>query len=215
MVCSPLTKVVHHSHLKGQRQAEERTLRLLNIVYFILGLYNLLMERTMNVSLLSNSPNQTRRVGYWLGRLLRAGDIVLLKGKFGAGKTCLIQGIARGMKIREPVTSPSFVLANEYQPDDRRQGIPLYHIDLYRITDEDEAIGFGLEEYLSGNGVSVVEWANHASDVFPAEALHIELTLVDDHTREINMCAQGQRYIDLLEQLKDTLSKERDHAARH
>ncbi|MCF8720771.1 tRNA (adenosine(37)-N6)-threonylcarbamoyltransferase complex ATPase subunit type 1 TsaE [Nitrospina gracilis] len=103
----------------------------------------------------SRSPEDTQNLGRRIGRLLQAGDILLLFGDLGAGKTTLIQGIAQGMEVPpdQYVRSPSFTLINEY-----RGRLPIYHIDLYRIESADEMADLGLEDYLFGEGVTLIEW---------------------------------------------------------
>lgn len=103
----------------------------------------------------SRSPEDTQNLGRRIGRLLQAGDILLLFGDLGAGKTTLIQGIAQGMEVPpdQYVRSPSFTLINEY-----RGRLPIYHIDLYRIESADEMSDLGLEDYLFGEGVTLIEW---------------------------------------------------------
>jgi tRNA threonylcarbamoyladenosine biosynthesis protein TsaE len=104
----------------------------------------------------SNNPEETLRLGENIGRQLNQGDVVLLFGDLGAGKTLLTQGIARGLGLEEKeyIRSPSFTLINEYKAK-----YPIYHIDLYRIESLTEIENLGLEEIFSGNGVTIVEWA--------------------------------------------------------
>jgi tRNA threonylcarbamoyladenosine biosynthesis protein TsaE len=147
---------------------------------------------------ISHSVDQTRRVGARLGRLLIPGDVILLDGEFGAGKTCLTQGIARGLGVTRWVTSPSFALVNEY-PEGR---LPLYHIDLYRLESVEEILDLGLDEYLYGAGVSAVEWPGQALNVLPSEHLWIELSVVSETKREVYLTASGRRYHDLLRQFR-------------
>ncbi|CAI2718470.1 tRNA (adenosine(37)-N6)-threonylcarbamoyltransferase complex ATPase subunit type 1 TsaE [Nitrospina watsonii] len=103
----------------------------------------------------SHSPEDTQKLGERIGQLLQTGDIVLLSGDLGAGKTTLIQGIASGLKVQsnEYVRSPSFTLINEY-----KGRLPIYHIDLYRLDSIAEMEELGLEDYLFGQGVSLIEW---------------------------------------------------------
>ncbi|CCQ91407.1 UPF0079 ATP-binding protein yjeE [Nitrospina gracilis 3/211] len=103
----------------------------------------------------SRSPEDTKNLGQRMGRLLKPGDILLLFGDLGAGKTTLVQGIAQGMEVPpdQYVRSPSFTLINEY-----RGRLPMYHIDLYRIESEGEMADLGLEDYLFGEGVTLIEW---------------------------------------------------------
>ncbi|MGP0630392.1 tRNA (adenosine(37)-N6)-threonylcarbamoyltransferase complex ATPase subunit type 1 TsaE [Nitrospina sp. 32_T5] len=103
----------------------------------------------------SRSPEDTKNLGQRMGRLLKPGDILLLFGDLGTGKTTLVQGIAHGMEVPpdQYVRSPSFTLINEY-----RGRMPIYHIDLYRIESEGELADLGLEDYLFGEGVTLIEW---------------------------------------------------------
>lgn len=140
----------------------------------------------------SQSPEETLTVGEQLGRLLRPGDVVLLSGDLGTGKTCLAQGIGAGMGIQEPIKSSSFVLLNEYP------GNPaLYHADLYRLNDPAEVADLALEEY-AAPGVLVVEWPDRAWEELPGQHLLIRLSYVGDTTRELTFEAHGERYERLL-----------------
>lgn len=147
---------------------------------------------------ISHSVDQTRRIGARMGGLLLPGDVLLLAGEFGAGKTCLTQGIAQGLGVTRWVTSPSFVLVNEY-PEGR---LPLYHIDLYRLADVQETLNLGLDEYFYGDGVSVVEWPDQALAALPPEHLWIELSVISETKRELYLTTVGQRYQDLLHQFR-------------
>lgn len=152
-------------------------------------------ERTLEV--ISHSAEETRRLGAHLGRLLRAGDVICLHGALGVGKTCLVQGIGQGMGVEGPVRSPSFTLIHEYRVPGRR--LYLYHIDLYRLGDViPEALAIGLEDYLYGDGVCVIEWAERAWELMPAERLTIEMRFMNEHTRELVMRAAGARAQELL-----------------
>jgi tRNA threonylcarbamoyladenosine biosynthesis protein TsaE len=144
------------------------------------------------LDLISHSADQTRRLGAYLGELLRAGDVVCLRGELGVGKTCLVQGIARGMHITGPVTSPSFTLVNEYEST--ALGLRVYHIDLYRLADAlTDALAIGLEEYLYGDGVCIIEWSERAWEAMPAERLTIEMRYINYHKRGILVQAAGDR----------------------
>jgi tRNA threonylcarbamoyladenosine biosynthesis protein TsaE len=146
---------------------------------------------------ISHSPAQTRRFGARLGGLLRVGDLVCLEGSLGTGKTCLVQGIGRGMGIGEPITSPTFTLIAEYQPP--APAPRLYHVDVYRLSDAPaEAVALGLEEYVLGDGVCVVEWADRVGDLLPEERLWISLRHVDQSKRGLTMTSSGMRYQELL-----------------
>ena len=132
----------------------------------------------------THSPEETRTIGQQIGETLKAGDVIALIGDLGAGKTCLTQGIARGVGIasHEIVNSPSYTLINEYAGE-----IPIYHIDLYRLKHHGEIIDLGLEEYLGGNGICIIEWADRMSNLLPANYIQVTMTWVDESTRRIEL----------------------------
>ena len=154
--------------------------------------------KTRRRSLLSCGPEETRAFGEALGRCLRPGDLLLLEGPLGAGKTCLAQGVAVGLGVRDYVKSPSFTLVNEYRS---AAGFPLIHIDLYRIAAPEEVYSLGLDEYLVGNGVCIVEWAERAASVFPPEYLRIVFTMRAGNRRTLILRPRGQRYESMVEEL--------------
>ncbi len=117
--------------------------------------HNRAVPDASHVTLHSASASQTHRLGALLGGLLRPGDVVLLEGPLGAGKTALTQGIGAGLGVRETINSPTFTLLKEYTGR-----LPLHHFDLYRIEDPEELFTLGFEDYFSGDGVCVVEWAD-------------------------------------------------------
>ena len=137
----------------------------------------------------SPSPARTRKLGSDLGRLAQAGDVILLTGDLGSGKTTLVQGISRGLGVKEPARSPTFVLVSEHHGR-----LPLYHVDLYRIGGLEEALDAGIEECVEGEGVCVVEWADRVPAVFPEEHLSIHLELTGLRTRRLKISARGPRY---------------------
>jgi len=120
--------------------------------------------------IISHSPEETQQIGRELGKLAQAGDIFLLVGGLGTGKTCLTQGIAWGLGVEGYASSPSFVIVKEYQGR-----LPLYHIDLYRLDKIEEVMELGLEDYLYSGGVCVVEWAEKGLKAFPEQYLLIRL----------------------------------------
>ena len=133
------------------------------------------MSVVPDVTLHSASASQTHRLGALLGGLLRPGDVVLLEGPLGAGKTALTQGIGAGLGVRETINSPTFTILKEYMGR-----LPLYHFDLYRIEDPEELFTLGFEDYFGGEGVCVVEWADRgmAADgatLWPAGWLRIAI----------------------------------------
>lgn len=144
------------------------------------------------------SPEETRHLGEKMADLLVAGDIICLNGDLGAGKTAFSQGVARGLRIEGPVTSPTFTLINEYEGR-----LPLYHFDVYRLGGHEEMDDLGYEEYFYGQGVCMVEWAQLVEVVLPDERLDIILTR-DGETEEgrlIQFFPRGNRYHKLVEEL--------------
>ena len=141
--------------------------------------------------------DETRSLGARLAGLLAAGDLIGLCGELGAGKTCLVRGLAEGLGIAShKVRSPSFTLVNEYSGG----RLPLYHIDLYRLapTDVDR---MALREYLYGDGICVVEWFERLGEDAPH--LNMQFTFVGENERWLVATARGERYGELLHQLKD------------
>jgi tRNA threonylcarbamoyladenosine biosynthesis protein TsaE len=152
-------------------------------------------------SVITTNQEQTWQIGEMLGARLDAGDTVCLYGDLGAGKTSFSYGIAQGLEVEEQyITSPTFTFVNEYQGR-----VPMYHIDLYRLTDPDELHNIGFEEYLDSDGVTVIEWAERAEDELPVERLSVYLSHVNDHSREIGFLAEGERYQKLLDDLSNEL----------
>ena len=139
-----------------------------------------------------------------MGQLARPGDVFLLTGTLGAGKTHLAQGIAWGLGFQEYARSPTFVIVNRYQGH-----LIMYHIDLFRIEDPAEVWDLGLEEYLEGDGVCVVEWADNAPELFSPESTWIDLAYGARETdRYITLKVEQQDRSKLLKDLRKLLKKE-------
>ena len=151
----------------------------------------------IDYELISHSPEQTQNFGVSIGKLARPGDTFLLVGELGTGKTCLTQGIAWGLGIKEYAASPSFVVVRELYGR-----LPLYHIDLYRLDHIEEIIELGLDDYLYGKGVCVVEWAEKGLEVLPIEHLLIQISYLSDTERRLQLKPSGQRYREVINQLK-------------
>jgi len=149
------------------------------------------------LELTSHSPEQTQQLGARIGELTLPGDILLLVGALGTGKTCLTQGIAWGLGIKEYAVSPSFVVIRELYGR-----LPLYHIDLYRLDHIEEIVELGLDDYLYGSGVCVVEWAEKGLSVLPTEHLMIQISYLSDSERSLQLKPSGKRYLQILAQLK-------------
>ena len=141
----------------------------------------------------SATPGVTRRLGERIGRMLRAGDVVLLSGDLGAGKTVLAQGIGRGLGVADPIKSSSFVIMNEYDGASLR----LFHADLYRLEDPEQVAELALEE-LASRGVLVVEWPERAPAELPPEHLLVRLAYDGARGRTIEIEAAGHRYEEIL-----------------
>lgn len=119
----------------------------------------------------SFSPEDTFGIGEQLAKEARPGDIYTLEGDLGVGKTILTKGMARGLGIREPVTSPTFTILQEYESG----RLPLYHFDVYRIGDPEEMDEIGYEDYFYGRGICLIEWAGLIEELIPAEAVRISI----------------------------------------
>lgn len=129
----------------------------------------------------TESPEETQALGEKLGKTLKQGDVIALIGDLGTGKTCLTQGIARGVGIApgEVVNSPSYILINEYNG-----ATPIYHIDLYRLENSAEIAELGLSEYMDGDGICIIEWAERIADTLPDTCIKIHITLADTNTSQ-------------------------------
>ncbi len=130
----------------------------------------------------TESPKETQALGEKVGKTLKQGDVIALIGDLGTGKTCLTQGIARGVGIAsdEVVNSPSYILINEY-----RGRIPIYHIDLYRLEDSAEIAELGLSEYIESDGICIIEWAERMAEALPDTAIKIRITLTEVSNNEM------------------------------
>ncbi|UCD10299.1 MAG: tRNA (adenosine(37)-N6)-threonylcarbamoyltransferase complex ATPase subunit type 1 TsaE [Dehalococcoidales bacterium] len=148
------------------------------------------------LELISNSPEDTKKIGTIIGELAVPGDVLLLEGKLGAGKTCLTQGIALGLGIDDYVLSPTFVIMRELYGR-----LPLYHIDLYRLDDIEESIDLGLDDYFYGDGLSVVEWAEKAISIMPRNRLLIRIDYISDTGRRLLLEPSGEHYFKLAQNI--------------
>ncbi|MCH5286883.1 MAG: tRNA (adenosine(37)-N6)-threonylcarbamoyltransferase complex ATPase subunit type 1 TsaE [Christensenellaceae bacterium] len=137
--------------------------------------------------MLTHSPDETRALGERLARRLRPGDVLCLWGDLGAGKSELTRGIAAGLGVTAPVTSPSFTIMNVYEEG----RLPLYHFDWYRLESSEELYEMGMDEYLTGDGVAVVEWPGVCPDAMPETRLDVTLTPITETDREITLTPCG------------------------
>ena len=132
----------------------------------------------------SVSAEATEAAGERLGRTLGPGAVVALTGELGAGKTCFVQGLVRGLGAAVRATSPTFVLVNQY-----KGRVPIYHVDAYRTDSLTELMDLGLLELVGGDGVTVIEWADKLAPLLPADAIHVHIAGVGDEPRAITIRA--------------------------
>jgi tRNA threonylcarbamoyladenosine biosynthesis protein TsaE len=133
-------------------------------------------------SVTARTPGETAAAGEALGRTLGASDVVALTGELGAGKTCFVQGVARGLDVEGPATSPTFVLVNEY-----RGRLPVHHVDAYRTSSLTELVDLGFLELMGGDGVTLVEWADRCAPLLPARAVRVHVEGLGDEPRTITI----------------------------
>lgn len=137
----------------------------------------------------SNSAKETENIAKAFAKTLKSGDIVCLNGDLGAGKTAFAAGLAKGLEVSEYISSPTFTILNCYSGK-----LPLYHFDVYRISDSDEMLDIGFDEYLSGSGVSVIEWAEMIEDILPKDRYEVKITKnldIHENYREISIEKRG------------------------
>ena len=149
-------------------------------------------------SVVSDGESQTLELGWKLGRLLQQSTLVLLQGDLGAGKTVFARGIARGLGVdpQIPITSPTFTLMNHYHGR-----LDLYHFDLYRLSDPDELIELGFDDYAYGSGVALIEWPEKLDNP-ETPGLWVDLKRIDDERREIDFSLKGDANRELIETLQ-------------
>ncbi|MGX4598212.1 tRNA (adenosine(37)-N6)-threonylcarbamoyltransferase complex ATPase subunit type 1 TsaE [Faecalimicrobium sp. JNUCC 81] len=147
------------------------------------------------INIYLENEEKTKEIGYKLGTLLQPGSVICLIGDLGAGKTTMTQSLAKALEVDDYITSPTFTIVNEYEGK-----MPLYHFDVYRIGSSDEMYDIGYDEYINGEGVCIIEWANLIEDILPDEYLQIELRY-KDMSREMILNPVGKRYEKLVEEL--------------
>lgn len=140
----------------------------------------------MENAFITRTYQETQRLGALLAGKLRAGDVVTLVGDLGAGKSEFSRGVARGLGILGPVPSPSFTILNTYDGKEK-----LYHFDWYRIADPQELYDIGLDEFVGGDGVALIEWSQRAEEVLPEDHLRVVIDKVDENTRRITLVPMG------------------------
>jgi tRNA threonylcarbamoyladenosine biosynthesis protein TsaE len=131
---------------------------------------------------ISKSTEETVAAGRSYGREARRGDVFALRGDLGAGKTQFVKGFVAGLESKADVTSPTFVLVHEYA-DGR---LPVYHFDFYRVENRDALLRLGFDDYIFGDGISLIEWADRYAELIPDHAKWLSFELKDENTRVIN-----------------------------
>ena len=130
----------------------------------------------------THAEEETEALGERRAKCLRAGAVVALYGDLGAGKTAFVRGMARGLDVHEPVSSPTFTIVNEYPGDPA-----LFHFDMYRLKNAEELYGIGWEDYLDRNGVVVTEWTENVEEAIPADAVRVTIDRTGDSDRRIRI----------------------------
>ena len=151
------------------------------------------------LALTSLSLNETKKLGNALGKALKGGDVVLLNGELGAGKTTITKSIAKGIGIKSAryVVSPSYAIINEYDAK-----LKIYHFDLYRLANADEFHELGAYEYLDSDGVCLIEWGDKFTEAMPNQRLELKLEHAGEKERNATLTAYGKRYEEILKELK-------------
>lgn len=154
----------------------------------------------MNLMLISNNIEETINLGRIIGEELNRGNIIALIGELGSGKTCITRGIARGMGISEEfhITSPTFTLINEYPGR-----IPLYHLDVYRLSGSGDLEDLGYEEYFYGKGAIVIEWADKIKDIIPPDSIFVYLKYLGEMKREIEISYEGDNTSEIIKRINE------------
>ncbi len=142
---------------------------------------NVAVRRT-KMTIETKNVEETENLGIRIGEKLKRGDVVSLRGSLGAGKTVIAKGIARALRIEEAIVSPTFTLVQEYDGVEK-----LYHLDIYRLSGEDEFESMGGEEFLYPDGISLIEWSEKIDALLPPTTIYIEITINDDLTRKITI----------------------------
>ena len=153
----------------------------------------------------TESSEDTIKLGRQLGAILQKGDVVALVGELGSGKTWFTKGLALGMGINSStvITSPSFSLVNEYEGR-----FLFYHMDLFRLDNLSEVLSAGLEEYLYNGSVVVMEWADRWPEILPEQCIKVEFIIIDEQLRDITLSGHHPRAIKIMEELSSSMGRE-------
>jgi tRNA threonylcarbamoyladenosine biosynthesis protein TsaE len=150
----------------------------------------------LQVEIMTHSAEETMAKSGALGKLLQGGEVLLLEGDLGAGKTTFTKGLAKGLEVTRNVNSPTFTIIKEYQGR-----LPLYHMDVYRLADSGEDLGF--DDYFESEGVTVVEWAHLIDEFLPKERLEIYIYHHGDDERKMVFTPIGKRYEEICKELME------------
>ena len=132
--------------------------------------------------MISHSYAETEAIGFETGKSLRKGSVISLRGSLGAGKTVFAKGVARSLGITEAIVSPTFTIVQEYDGT-----MKMYHLDLYRLSGEDEFESMGGEEFLYPDGISLIEWSEKIDSMLPDDTIYVSITINDDQSRNIEV----------------------------
>lgn len=132
--------------------------------------------------MISHSYAETETIGFETGKSLRKGSVISLRGSLGAGKTVFAKGVARSLGITEAIVSPTFTIVQEYDGT-----MKMYHLDLYRLSGEDEFESMGGEEFLYPDGISLIEWSEKIDSMLPDDTIYVSITINDDQSRNIEI----------------------------
>ncbi len=135
----------------------------------------------------TSSQQETEKFGEEFAEGLRPGTVVGLVGELGTGKTCFVRGVCRGLDVEDQISSPTFVIINQYEAK-----FPIYHFDLYRLTIPEEILELGYEEYFYGDGVCLIEWADKIEALMPEDSVEVQIRIGDDEEREIAITCKQQ-----------------------
>ena len=157
---------------------------------------------------LSRKSEKTTELGQSLGRILKGGEIIVLEGDLGGGKTTFTKGVALGLGIKNEIISPTFTIERQYVSQSQKskvksQNLALHHFDFYRIDSPNDIVGLELKEVLSDkNSITVIEWGNKIEEILPKERLEIKFKYVNENTRKIIFEPKGERYKRLIEEFR-------------
>ena len=146
----------------------------------------------------ANNLQDTDKIGKIIGECLQSGTVICLEGDLGAGKTTLSQSIAKGLGIKDYVTSPTFTIIKEY-----KGRLSLFHMDAYRLESEDDMYDLGYDEYINSDGVCIIEWASKIKGLIPKSAINITINInFEDNIRELNIDGAGEQFDIIKEELQ-------------